>query len=271
MTQPVELRERLRQRTRTSTNKSPVTKSITPEQRLVWVQIALTLLPLITACIYLFGMSRHMGYLGVFNVDSSEFPLSTEQTILMGAIALVSNLIPLFGYSLVAFAVALILLLITALTFGLLKKLRNHVATHALRIGNNALLHRMLKPLLKYAMQPHESGKWEFFFEMALAWYLRYCFLILICSSIFVLALYSHRDGEKEAKTQIESITQGTYAAANQLRYAKHPEGIPAIRIMCNSIQCTFWTKADGTIFLRHDQIDSVVIPPEDKKPALKK
>lgn len=61
-------------------------------------------------------------------------------------------------------------------------------------------------------------------------------------------------------------MTQGTFSAANQLRYAKHPEEIPAIRVMCNSIQCTFWTKADGTIFLQHDQIDSVVILGMSKK-----
>ena len=42
-----------------------------------------------------------------------------------------------------------------------------------------------------------------------------------------------------------------------------HPKGIQALRIVCNSVQCTFWTPQEGTIYLRHDQIDSVTVPPK--------
>ncbi|MGL4891953.1 MAG: hypothetical protein ACRC52_14345, partial [Aeromonas veronii] len=45
------------------------------------------------------------------------------------------------------------------------------------------------------------------------------------------------------------------------LKYAAHPEGISALRIVCNATQCTFWNETDGTIYLRYDQIDSVTIP----------
>lgn len=46
-------------------------------------------------------------------------------------------------------------------------------------------------------------------FSSEVAWYLRYCFSHLDLQQHLCLALYSHRDGEKEAKAQIANITQG--------------------------------------------------------------
>ncbi len=96
MNQRTELRQHLRRQGKLK----KATQNKSPEQTLVLVQIALTLLPLLTACIYLFGMTRHMGYLKVFHIDSSEFPLSTEQNLLMGVVALASNVLPLIIYPL---------------------------------------------------------------------------------------------------------------------------------------------------------------------------
>ena len=105
MNQRTELRQQYRQQARHK--KIPPTRA--PEQTLVWVQIALALLPLATACIYLFGMAWHMGYVSVFHVDSSEFPLSTEQNLLVGTIALVTNIAPYITYPLAGFALVLVL------------------------------------------------------------------------------------------------------------------------------------------------------------------
>jgi hypothetical protein len=207
-----------------------------------------------------------MGYLDVFSVDSSEFPLSTEMTLLTGISSLVSKLAPYIGYPVAAVAVFMIVWIFLALTFELLKRFGNWMRTYAARIGESALLRRVLMRVFKYSIGPHQIDGWGRAFERVSAWYFRYCYAIGTGFVISLMAYYSYCNGKDAAQSQIEKITQGTYAAANQLRYAKHPEGIPAIRIMCNSIQCTFWTKADGTIFLRHDQIDSVVIPGKSKK-----
>jgi hypothetical protein len=266
MTQPVELRERLRQRTRTSTNKSPVTKSVTPEQKLLWVQIALTFLPLITAFIYLLGMSWHMGYLGVFNVDSSEFPLSTEMTLLTGIISLTSKLAPFLGYPVAAVVVFVVIWGIFALTFELLERLGNKIQTYTTRIGDSEVFQRALHSVFRYSIRPHQADSWGRILERVFGWYLIFAAVVVICSAVFFLAYYSYLNGRDVAQSQIEKITQGTFAEANQLRYAKHPEGISALRIVCNATECTFWTPADGTIFLRHEKIEGVEIPTEGKK-----
>ena len=80
MNQRTELR--LRHRKGVQANKAEL--ATVNEQKWVQAQTVLAFLPLITAAVYLFGMAWHMGYVNVFHVDSSEFPLSTEQTLLTG-------------------------------------------------------------------------------------------------------------------------------------------------------------------------------------------
>ena len=103
---------------------------------------------------------------------------------------------------------------------------------------------------------------------MLFAWYLRLCFVLITCAIIFALAFHCYRDGEEWAQKQTKKMVQGTQSVAEQLVYAKHPEGVSALRIACNAIQCTFWTEKDGTIYLRHDQIDSVTIPSDSDSKA---
>lgn len=63
-----------------------------------------------------------MGYVSVFHVDSSKFPLSTEQNLLVGTITLVTNIAPYITYPLAGFVLVLALLVIAALTSEPLKK-----------------------------------------------------------------------------------------------------------------------------------------------------
>ncbi|HEH9402147.1 TPA: hypothetical protein SIA35_004265 [Aeromonas sobria] len=258
MNQRTELRQHLRRQGKLK----KATQNKSPEQTLVLVQIALTLLPLLTACIYLFGMTRHMGYLKVFHIDSSEFPLSTEQNLLMGVVALASNVLPLIIYPLALVGALMLLGAIIALTFRLIKRCSDYFRSLASDIGNSAFMLCFLKALLKYAMQPHEAKWLETAYNVIFIWYLRFCYLLFTCAIVFGLAFYSYRDGEELAKEQIGKMENGTPEFAEQLSYSKYPEGVSALRIACNATQCSFWTVKDGTIYLRHDQIDSVVIPP---------
>ncbi|TNH89153.1 hypothetical protein CF138_04655 [Aeromonas hydrophila] len=259
MNQHSELRQLLRQQAQQKKTK-PV-KS--PERTLVVVQIALALLPLLTACIYLFGMTRHMGYLDFFNVDSSEFPLSTEQNLLMGVLSLVSNVLPLIFYPTAVVIGLMVLGTVAALTFRLIKKGTEQVSNYGARIGSSGPMTRFYKKAFKYAIEPHESKWLEAMFDVIFTWYYRFIYVFTACAIVFGLAFVSYRDGGEYANKQITKMGQGAQDFTEQLIYAKHPEGIPALRIACNATQCTFWTEEDGTIYLRHDQIDSVTIPPK--------
>lgn len=258
MNQRSELRQLLRQQVKQK--KTKPAKS--PEHTLLLVQIALALLPLLTACIYLFGMARHMGYLSVFHVDSGEFPLSTEQNLLMGVFSLVSNTLPLIFYPLAIVLACMVLGALIALTFRLIKGITERVRAYGIRIGSSEPMIRFYKVAFKYSIEPHESKWLEDIFDVIFTWYFRFLYVFITCAIVFGLASVSYRDGEESANQQVEKMKQGPQDFAEHLIYAKHPEGISAVRIVCNATYCAFWTEKDGTIYLRHDQIDSVTIPP---------
>ena len=266
MNQRSELRQWLRQQA-----KQKKTKQVkSPEHTLVFVQIALALLPLLTACVYLFGMSWHAGYLSVFQVDSGEFPLSTEQNLLAGIIALANNVLPLIIYPIALMVTLMTLGVLIALTFRQIKRFSEYFKARAAHIGNSKYTLGFLKLLFKNAIQPNEAKWFEAAYDVLFTWYLRFCFVLITCAIVFALAFQCYRDGEEWAQKQTRKMEQGPQSFEEQLIYAKHPEGISAMRIACNATQCTFWTEKDGTIYLRHDQIDSVTIPrkTENKKAA---
>lgn len=259
MNQHTELRPRLRQQA----GKNDKKPAKSPEQTLVRVQIALTLLPLLTACIYLFGMSWHAGYLSVFHIDSGEFPLSTEQNLLAGVLSLVTHVLPLIFYP-IGIAIGIMVLgVVWTLTYRLIKRVTEQVRTYGVRIGSSDPMVRFYKKAFKYSIEPHETERLEAFFERIFTWYFRYLYVLGPCVIVLGVATLCYQDGVKSAKNHITKMGQGPQNFAEQLTYAKHPEGVSAVRIACNAVQCTFWTEKDGTIYLRHDQIDSVTIPPK--------
>ncbi|MNF52963.1 hypothetical protein D3C85_680590 [compost metagenome] len=259
MNQHSELRQRLRQQT--SKNGKRPAKS--PEQTLVKVQIALTLLPLLTACVYLFGMSWHMGYVEFFHVDSGEFPLSTEQTLLTGTAALLVNILPLLSFPIVLFPAIFILGIFAAVAFK-----STIWAIDAFREKVRSFMDR--EPLLKEvratlngSTKNNQPTWFTTLIAAVLIWYIRFAYLMVTCTIILMIAYYSYGNGETLATRQVKEMKEGTFASANSLSLAKHSGEVSAIRIICNAIQCAFWTEKDGTFYLRHEQIDRMTIPPK--------
>jgi len=66
------------------------------------LQTILTVLPVLSAGLYLMGATYHQGYLDVFGLDDSLFPLATDKALLSGFLALVTfGLVPML-YSIFA-------------------------------------------------------------------------------------------------------------------------------------------------------------------------
>ncbi|MFB0592268.1 hypothetical protein ACETWN_00585 [Aeromonas hydrophila] len=257
MNQRTELRLRYR---RDIKNKKTELATIN-EQKLVQTQTALAFLPLITAAVYLFGMAWHMGYVSVFHVDSSEFPLSTEQTLLTGTFSLITNLAPMLGYPIAAFVGLLVIVVVIVLTFKLTKRFRDRALSCLAQLFKNEKVNKNLISIFKYSAHPDEVKWVTILIERAMNWYIRFCYVLFTSCIIGLLAYYSYQNGINQANEQKSKMQKGTYLSANTLKYSEHPNGILALRIVCNATQCTFWNEKDGTIYLRYDQIDSVTIP----------
>lgn len=259
MNQRIELRQMLRQQA--SKNGKKLAKS--SEQTLVRVQIALTLLPLLTACVYLFGMSLHMGYVDFFHVDSSEFPLSTEQYLLTGAAALVVNLLPVITFPIVLFPALLFLCIFSAIAFKSTIWAMDALLEKARQFVDRAPLLKKVRATVNGSIKNNQPNWFTALLTTVIAWYVRLAYLMVTFTIVSMIAYYSYGNGETLAIRQVQEIKEGTFTSANTLRLAKHSDQIVALRIVCNTIQCAFWTEKNGTFFLRHSQIDSVTISPK--------
>ncbi|HDC4322891.1 hypothetical protein QK281_07880 [Aeromonas hydrophila] len=259
MNQRSELRQRLRQQA-SKNGRKPI-KS--PEQTLVHVQIALTLLPLLTACVYLFGMSWHMGYVEFFHVDSSEFPLSTEQNLLTGVAALVVNILPLLTFPIVLFPALFVVGIFSVVTFKSINWIIQASREKIISIMDNDPLLKEVRATLNDSTRNKQPSWLTTLLTAVITWYIRFAYLIVTCGIVLMLAYYSHDNGETVAVRQVKEMKEGTFASTNKLTLANNSGEVSALRIVCNAIQCAFWSEKYGTFYLRHEQIDRMTILPK--------
>lgn len=272
MNQRTELRTLLRQQARQ--RKLEIKQTNSPYWGWGFLQAGLTLLPLITAFLFLLGVASHSGYLSVFKVDSSEFPLTFEQTLLTGAISLSLNLLPFIGFPIIAFGVACALWAIIVIAYQKWVKLFRKINSLCNLINEFLLKSRLIKWLQQYGIQPHESKRWVDIMDRALKLYVKGCVILCSCGVVFITASLSYEDGAGIARTKIEEMMNNQSSLANKISYASHPEGVLALRIVCNASLCAFWTKQNGTIYIRHEKIEKnsipSTLPPQEQTDCIK-
>ncbi|BBR10076.1 hypothetical protein [Aeromonas caviae] len=266
MNQRSELRQRLRQQA--SKKCAHGQQFISPEKILVIVQIGLALLPLITAFIYLMGMSWHQGYLLSFHVDSSEFPLSTEQTLLTGVMAVSLAILPVYIYTILAMGIAIIIWFVLT---GFDQEINGFISSIKLRtidfIEGLMLKLKIKKPMesVKKVSKPRKVIKWSEKLKRMAITYLIGTAILLLIGMVVELAWHVHTEGTNLAKNQKTMLSNNTLEQMNIILYNNNKKPALALRIICNTTQCAFWTEDDGTIYLRHEQIDSATIPSKIK------
>lgn len=71
-------------------------------RNLYMLQTVLTVLPIVTAGLYLLGLTYHQGFLEGFNIEESLFPLSLDRTLFQGFVAFMTLSAKPLYYSLIA-------------------------------------------------------------------------------------------------------------------------------------------------------------------------
>ncbi|WP_139411930.1 ABC transporter ATP-binding protein [Aeromonas veronii] len=256
-------REKLRSRIRrpkliASENNSPNQV----EKKAVIGQLILTMLPLvIIAILYLFGMSAHDGYTTFFHIDSGEFPQPKEQILLFGVMFITPFAIGLTILLSLVFVIYVIYWSIRVLFDKSIKNLKTKLNSLNERINEKIRRNNIFTVVTAQCVKPHESKKLEESIEKKFnIQYINLSALTIIVIFISGVKLSSN-DGINIAKEQTQKLEDGTLDTAVLLKSSLHPEGVLAIQIACNTNRCAFWTKENGTFYLRYDQIDSAVIP----------
>lgn len=239
------------------------------EKRAVLSQLILTMLPLgIIAALYLFGMSTHDGYATFFHIDSGEFPQPKEQLMLIGLMFITPFTIGLIALLSVAFFIYVVYWSINALYYQSIKNLKIKLNSLNERINGRIRKNNVFTVVTAQCVKPHESKKLEENIEKKFNMqYLNISALTIIVIFISGVNLSSN-DGIHIAEEKTHKLANGTLDTAVLLNSSLNSESVLAIQVACNTNRCAFWTKENGTFYLRYDQIESAVIPPEltDKK-----
>lgn len=252
------IRERIKQRI--STKKAPVEKPVVSdvtESNWHFVHTLLAATPLLTAAIYLMGMAYHYGYISTFGLDSTEFSLAADTTLLHGFISLISLVSPYRWWFLGGFAILFICLLLM-------------LFLPTVRLDTTQFWQRpWLKKWILCIARKLRSRRFSFIvtcLDFVVRLYDKFFIVVMPVLLTMLAALYCVPDGAAQAKKEIAQLEKGDEPMSKLSSTSTMLGDTPHIRIICNTTHCAYRLKDGRTLVLRHDQIEKTFLPPKEPK-----
>lgn len=210
------------------------------------LQTLLTVLPVLTASLYLLGLCYNQGYLAVFGIDDSLFPLANDRALFTGFVSLVTLttlIFPTIPYTVGAFVAFVVLILVAAV-------LSSTARVQSVVIRIKAWLARHLSTRLASPMAGDLIDKSATAYGYML-WF------VLVLLLLLVIAAFSDKIGREQAEKEVAEFQAGKATSA-QLFSPQVPAPYLGKLVMCGDKYCAFWSSA-GTIVVRHEAIDRIV------------
>lgn len=208
------------------------------------LQTILTVLPVLSAGLYLMGATYHQGYLGAFGLDDSQFPLATDKSLLSGFLALVTfGLVPMLYTLLAVFALAFTVMIAAVLS------------------SHPRVKHWQAIVIAKLASWRAKNAPSETMNDLVDKSAIIYGYAVgvfLVVFSLIVVAVLSGKSGKEQAIKEIGSFKEevGAYAI---LYSPLLPIPARAKQVICGSQHCAFWLGSE-TLVLRHESVERVVM-----------
>jgi hypothetical protein len=208
-----------------------------------FLQTILTVLPVLTAGLYLLGLSWHQGYLAAFGLDDSFFPLTNDKALSTGFLSLVTFTVSsgIYGYAALG---AFIIIAIMAAILSSTVRVRAAIAGASAWIGR----HRLSLVIPKAADDLLEKSA-------VLYWYAGGILIILLL--FYIMALFSTQNGMKQAGREMIAFQAGKGISA-QIFSPQVQDPLVGKLVICSDKHCAVWSAASTTI-LKHEAIDRIV------------
>lgn len=252
------LRERIKQRTMTRKTKTEVpTASRFTVSNWQFVHTLLAATPLLTAAIYLMGMAYHYGYITTFGLDSTEFPLPADTTLLYGFISLIGLVSPYGWWFLGGFAALFVCLFLMLFL--------PPIHLDMTRLWKPTWLITFFRWITKKLRSRRDS-----FIITCLDFMVRLYdkFFIVVMPILLTIlpSLFCVPGGIDQAKKEIAQLEKGEGSTGKLSSTSTMLGDTPHIRIICNTTHCAYRLKDGRTLVLRHDQIEQAFLPPKEPK-----
>ncbi|PPK72519.1 hypothetical protein B0F87_1171 [Methylobacter tundripaludum] len=207
------------------------------------LQTLLTVLPVLTAGLYLLGLSYNQGYLAVFGVDDSVFPLASDKALFTGFVSLVTLTFPAVLYAIGAFVAFIVLIFVAAV-------LSSTARVQSLITRIEAWITHRRPAGITSSIAGDLIDK-----SATVYWYASGFVLALLL--FLVMAMLSDKAGHEQAEKEVADFQSGKAISA-QLFSPQVPSPYLGKLVMCGDKYCAFWSNA-GTIVVRHEAIDRIV------------
>ncbi|UCU99263.1 hypothetical protein [Acidovorax radicis] len=218
---------------------APDQGSPTPSERDPKLQLLLTVLPVLSAALYLVGTMYQESYLLAFGVDNSMFPLPLDRVWLYGFTSLLS-----FGLAPMLMGVMIVLLIVMAVIIAAalssFPKVQRGQAVFA-RCARKRLASIQNKPAPAMVALVDKGG--------VLYFYVAGFFFIVV--ALVSAVLLSSQAGAKAAERDKARWAEGAQRTA--VASAKGEPSFTAFQVTCGAIHCAFWTGSETRI-LRHEE-----------------
>lgn len=260
------LRERIKQRitTKNTPVEAPVETAVEApaasrftESNWQFVHTLLAATPLLTAAIYLMGMAYHYGYITTFGLDSTEFSLPADTTLLYGFISLIGLLSPYGWWFLGGFAALFVCLFLM-------------LFLPPARLDTNPFWNTAwLKTVFHWIVNKLRSRRDSFIIaclDFLVRLYDKFFIVVMPILLTILPALFCVPDGIDQAKKEIAQLEKGDKSTSKLSSTSTMLGDIPHIRIICNTTHCAYRLKDGRTLILRHDQVEQTFLPPKEPK-----
>lgn len=206
-------------------------------------QIALSVIPVASAGLYLIGIAYHQGYLNAFGIDDSLFPLAADRAMQFGFIATISTALVPMLYTYIAVAILLASVLVVAIiSSSPIMKLIQARLTTMMRSWRSK--DKTSSPAINTLVD--RSSTLYLYTSGA-------CFVIILLLLIPVAAVKS---GKEQAQYEIDAfkVNRVNWVTLYSPAFQKP---IKAMQISCSGTHCAFWLGSKSLI-LRQDSIGRI-------------
>jgi hypothetical protein len=207
------------------------------------LQTVLTILPVVSAGLYLLGATYQQGYLDGFGLEDSLFPLAIEKALLSGFIAFISfGLVPML-YALFAI-LALFFTVLVAAVLSSTSRVKHWQTKVAAKLRS---MRSKSEPSPTMNSIVDRSG--------SIYGYIAGAFLLIF--SLLIVAVLSTKSGREQAQKEIEAFKdkKGNWV---MLYTGVLPAPTRAKQIICSTSHCAFWLGGEA-IILRHENVEHIV------------
>ena len=190
------------------------------------------------------GATYHQGYLEVFGLDDSLFPLATDKSLLSGFLALVTfGLVPMLYTMLAVLALVFTVLIAAVLSSNPKVKYWQTI---------------ILEKLAGWCFRNKPSQAMVDLIDKGATIYGYSVGIFLGIFSLVLVAVLSAKSGHEQASKEINSfkIRKGNYAILHT-PFLSAPTR--AKQIICSQSHCEFWL-GDETLVLKHENIGRVIM-----------